>query len=41
VIRYWIADLQIYNARVAISDYQIQGVAGDVRRFVDMKRRAV
>ena len=36
MIRYWIADLQICNARVAISDYQIQGVTGDVRRFVDM-----
>ena len=36
MIRYWIADLQICNARVAISDYQIQGMTRDVRRFVDM-----
>jgi len=36
VIRYWIADLQICNTRVAISDYQIQGVTGDVRWLVDM-----
>ena len=36
MIRYWIADLQICNACVAISDYQMQSVTGDVRRFVDM-----